>query len=188
MREKARLEAEHQKMLAEAAQRKADLEARLYVLQRESSATAASAEAAVYKAAAEIETEPHEDLAQVALECTNKYVQAHSLASNTQQHNPVVQQPPVTPHHVEFKANHVIPPAKTETLLCKLNITDEAIDETQRRHYSYQPPPPMSHAASFHDYSREAPVMTDLAKYLVRREMVSSGLLKFDDHPENYWA
>lgn len=27
-----------------------------------------------------------------------------------------------------------------------------------------------------------------LAKYLMRREMVSSGLLKFDDQPENYWA
>lgn len=60
-REKARLEAEHQKMLAEAAQRKATLEAKLYVLQRESSATAASAEAAVYEAAAEIKAEPLED-------------------------------------------------------------------------------------------------------------------------------
>lgn len=33
------------------------------------------------------------------------------------------------------------------------------------------------------------PIQTsDLAKYLMRREMVSSGLLKFDDQPENYWA
>ena len=30
--------------------------------------------------------------------------------------------------------------------------------------------------------------MTDLAKYLIRKEVVSSGLLKFDDRPENYWA
>lgn len=28
---------------------------------------------------------------------------------------------------------------------------------------------------------------TDLAKYLIHKEMVSSGLLKFDDRPENYW-
>ncbi|XP_057186955.1 uncharacterized protein LOC130552601 [Triplophysa rosa] len=28
----------------------------------------------------------------------------------------------------------------------------------------------------------------DLTRYLLRREMVSSGLLKFDDHAENYWA
>lgn len=29
---------------------------------------------------------------------------------------------------------------------------------------------------------------SDLTKYLIRREMVSSGLLIFDDCPENYWA
>ncbi|KAK7921993.1 hypothetical protein WMY93_008895 [Mugilogobius chulae] len=34
------------------------------------------------------------------------------------------------------------------------------------------------------DYSSEN---TGLTKYLMRREMVSSGLLKFDDQPENYW-
>jgi len=28
----------------------------------------------------------------------------------------------------------------------------------------------------------------DVTKYLIRREMLSAGLLKFDDHPENYWA
>lgn len=37
------------------------------MLQRESSATAASAEAAVYEVAAEIKAEPVQDLAQVAL-------------------------------------------------------------------------------------------------------------------------
>ena len=30
--------------------------------------------------------------------------------------------------------------------------------------------------------------MTDLAEYLICKEVVSSGLLKFDDRPENYWA
>lgn len=29
---------------------------------------------------------------------------------------------------------------------------------------------------------------TDLAKYLMRREMIRSGLFRFDDRPENYWA
>ena len=33
-----------------------------------------------------------------------------------------------------------------------------------------------------------APQTPDLAQYLIRREMVSSGLLAFDDRPENYWA
>lgn len=48
MRKKAQIEAEHQKVQAEA-----EVEDSLYVLQK--SATAASAEAAVYKAAAEME-------------------------------------------------------------------------------------------------------------------------------------
>lgn len=30
--------------------------------------------------------------------------------------------------------------------------------------------------------------MSDIAKYLVLWELVHSGLSKFDDHPENYWA
>lgn len=30
------------------------------------------------------------------------------------------------------------------------------------------------------------PQMPDLAQYLMRKEMVSSGLLAFDDRPENY--
>lgn len=30
--------------------------------------------------------------------------------------------------------------------------------------------------------------MNNLTKYLIRREMVSSGLLKFDNRPENYWG
>lgn len=40
------------------------------------------------------------------------------------------------------------------------------------------PRPPNIHSAA----------TSDLAKYLMRREMVSSGLLKFDNQPENYWA
>lgn len=37
-------------------------------------------------------------------------------------------------------------------------------------------------------YSLSTPQTADLAQYLVRKEMVSSGLLAFDDRPENYWA
>ncbi len=58
MRKKAHIEAEHQRISAEAARCKAEVEASLYVLQKERTATAASAEAAVYEAAAEMEDEP----------------------------------------------------------------------------------------------------------------------------------
>ncbi len=30
--------------------------------------------------------------------------------------------------------------------------------------------------------------MSEIARYLARRELVNSGLFKFDDRPENYWA
>ncbi len=30
--------------------------------------------------------------------------------------------------------------------------------------------------------------MSDLARFLARRELINVGLTKFDDHPENYWA
>lgn len=42
----------------------------------------------------------------------------------------------------------------------------------------------MPSRAPLHDQSDT----TDLARYLIRKEIVSSGLLKFDDKPENYWA
>lgn len=84
MREKAQIEAEHQKILAETARHKAEVEASLYVLQKERGATAPSAEAAVYEAAAEMEEEPLEDVAQITPEDraqrTSEYVQTHSLA------------------------------------------------------------------------------------------------------------
>ncbi|XP_076869614.1 uncharacterized protein LOC143519746 [Brachyhypopomus gauderio] len=36
--------------------------------------------------------------------------------------------------------------------------------------------------------TREPQQAQDLARYLMRRELVSSGLLKFDDRPEHYWS
>lgn len=75
---------------------------------------------------------------------------------------------------------------------------------SQRKPYSYrelpdnlkptsndfQPPQPYQ-AQSFPMYNANqsrAVATTDLGKYLMRREVVSSGLLTFDDKPKNYWA
>ena len=52
---------------------------------------------------------------------------------------------------------------------------------------SYQPPQPQKGAAPRTEEPCSSST-TDLAKYLIRHEMISSGLLSFDDHPENYWA
>ncbi|XP_056388360.1 uncharacterized protein LOC130283182 [Hyla sarda] len=37
-------------------------------------------------------------------------------------------------------------------------------------------------------YSPDAARATEVARFLMRREIVSAGLMKFDDRPENYWA
>lgn len=195
MREKAHIEA-----------RKAEVEADLYVLQKEKSAIAASAEAAVYEAAAEVEEGPLKDLAQITLEDraqrTKEYVQTHSLLSHTQQQAPVPQLLPVTPpvsqlrpvappHAENFQrdALHSRPPAKTANILSStFGLKDEPVNDTRRADYSCHPQSPVPHASHPRDFACEAPQTTDLAKYLIRREMVSSGLLKFDDRPENYWA
>lgn len=180
---------------ADMMRQKAELEANLYVLQKRRSATAASAEAAVYEAAAELEEEPLEDLAQLTSENrvqrTSKYVETHSWLPHTQQHASVSQLQPGTFTHAESlqrNAVHGSTPGKVVNFLSNMSIKDEKIDDMGRADYSRCPPPPMSHASSHRDYAWEPPQMTGLAKYLVRREMVSSGLLKFDDHPENYWA
>lgn len=48
--------------------------------------------------------------------------------------------------------------------------------------------PPVSHSDRGNKYSSSTPQTHVLAQYLMRKEMVSSGLLAFDDCPENYWA
>lgn len=73
----------------------------------------------------------------------------------------------------------------------------------QRKSYSYRElshnvkqtsddfkPPQSYYTQSFPMYtsSPSAVAATDLGKYLMRQELVNSGLLKFDDKPENYWA
>lgn len=196
--EAARVQVSYAEKEADMMRQKAELEANLYVLQKRRSATAASAEAAVYEAAAEIEERPLEDLAQLTSEDrvqrTSEYVEMHSLLPQTQKHASVSQLQPGTFTHAESlqqNAVHSSTPGKVVNFLSNMSIKDEKIDDMgqmTRADYSPYPPPPMSHASSHREHAWEPPQMTDLAKYLVRREMVSSGLLKFDDCPENYWA
>ncbi|KAK7919305.1 hypothetical protein WMY93_010589 [Mugilogobius chulae] len=112
MKEKARIE-------AEAAQRKAELEANLYVLKTEKTATAASAEAAVYEAAAAMENDPLNDLGQIppqdTAQRTNEYVQAH-YAPDPQQEAPVLQQPPVTSSNAQRAPSPPPPPLSSSSL------------------------------------------------------------------------
>jgi hypothetical protein len=50
------------------------------------------------------------------------------------------------------------------------------------------PQPQPRPVTAFREDPPDSSGATDVMKYLIRREMVSSGLLKFDDHPKNYRA
>ena len=120
------------KLLAEAAHRKAEVEADLHRLQLEQEAEAASREADIYQAAAEWEDHQPLDLGdENRAQRTREYAGPHN--------NPTL---------------------------------------------SRYPPRPTSHPTS-EDYTNAPPPMPDFATYLIRREMVSSGLTQFDNRPEN---
>lgn len=198
MKEKARIVAENQKMLAEAAQRQAELEANLYVLKTEKNATAASAQAAAYEATAEMEGDHLDGFIEIPLQNTtqrtSEFVQAH-YALDPHQEAPVQSQPPVassnaaqatwSPPSEQVKW---YPLPNSEPKPYKPIIKDEVMCNTWNRKPTHCPPAPESYTSSLRDYACEPALMTDVTKYLVRREMVSSGLLKFDDCPQNYWA
>lgn len=52
----------------------------------------------------------------------------------------------------------------------------------------WPPAPTYNAGASMHSASHGEAEMSDLARFLARCELINSGLTKFDDHPENYWA
>lgn len=189
MREKAQVEAEHQRILAETAWHKTEEEASLYVLEKERSATANLAEVVVYEAATEMEEEPLRDFFQMASEDqaqrTSKYMQTHSFVPHAEQ-APVSQQLLTTPTHVEILQHNAIATGhlvQTENILLHLVIKDEN-ESVLRTDHLHDPPFTQTCTTSLTDYSCEAPQIKDFAKYLVRREMVSSGVFRFDDHPE----
>ncbi|XP_056385784.1 uncharacterized protein LOC130281981 [Hyla sarda] len=57
---------------------------------------------------------------------------------------------------------------------------------SQVPHQPYQPQPYPEFTPR--KYSPDAARATEVARFLMRREIVSAGLMKFDDRPENYWA
>ncbi|KAK7930587.1 hypothetical protein WMY93_006982 [Mugilogobius chulae] len=149
-----------------------------------------------------MENDPFNDLGQIppqdTAQRTNEYVQAH-YAPDPQQEAPVLQQPPVTSSNAQRAPSPPPPPPSSSSLssdqvqwyplpnrvtsLSKPFIKNEVTCDTQNKAQTHNP-----HTSSPRDYACEATPVTDITKYLVRREMVSSGLLKFDDCPENYWA
>ncbi|XP_061885884.1 uncharacterized protein LOC133636154 isoform X3 [Entelurus aequoreus] len=175
---------------------KARLEATLHALEKEGEAQAAAAEAAVMEdAAARLETTVehyiHLPSLQSAHERTAEYIRKHS-------------EPSIEPSDKE--------PREINTNDIKLDegMNKVKIKESDRQHESvptvskdFQPQrPPENSAHNIPMYTTPSTVhnqyyspaqyhsndTNELAKYLVRSQLLTSELTKFDDKPENYLA
>ncbi|KAJ8015814.1 hypothetical protein DPEC_G00000260 [Dallia pectoralis] len=183
LKEKARIEEQQQRTLAEAERNKADVEADLKVLQSEREAAAASKKAEVYEAAADLGEERRSNFGEEErAQRTREYVQNHTPTNNAQQSFPESQHAPIelisplyqfqTPHHHGSYPQHA----------------GTSFERQQNRATQRQPATVPTPRVSSEGHTHMPPQMPDFATYMIRREMVSSGLTQFDDRPENYWA
>lgn len=174
MKQKADLEATMLKQ-------KADYDASLHLLQCERAAAAAEAEATAYEEveSGELGKEPiveEEPLSSV--QRTSEYVRQQSQL------------------FMELPSKHVPVDTfdktvdKIETHNVKPDIEQENQNKTKWAYNGIKEEPPITqHTANpERRYIPEPQGTQDLARYLIRREMVSAGLLRFDDKPENYWS
>ena len=164
---------------------KAELEASLHVLRSQKMAAAA---AAAYEEE-EIESgekryEPYVlGKPSTAYERAGDYVQQHSAMFGGEQSPPLHAQldayrpPPSTPAPLDF---HRLPQRYAEAVVH--TKPKPRVSNIKKE----QPPPPLSSPNL--GPSPEPQPAQDLARYLMRRELVSSGLLQFDDRPEHYWS
>ncbi|XP_053555350.1 uncharacterized protein LOC128645998 [Bombina bombina] len=196
--EAAKCKAETARCEAETAQRKAELEANMHVLKIQRAAVAASAEAAVYEAAAELEEEPLQDFAEItthdSVQRTQEYVQNHALDQDKTEHAPIQHMSSIMPQFPDStylqstpSIPDLHPPSQTDTA----NVSTPRVRFQESRGYADPQYPSHymdSHISPLRNSTLGTSETTDLAKHLIRRELVSTGLLTFDDRPENYWA
>lgn len=149
------------------------------MLEIEKKAAAAMAKAEVLEAAAAVEQEKGESLKssvppQVIRQRTMEYVQhqtqlkSHPAEEGTPQVKLTAKAPSFTPRK----------PTSSPPVLSKMYVEEETFDPP--REYVE----PNSHHAP---HNSDAP-MADFARFLARRELITTGLFKFDDTPENFRA
>ncbi|XP_076131007.1 uncharacterized protein LOC143112609 [Alosa pseudoharengus] len=194
--------------------KKASIEASLHVLKQEKEATAASKEAAIFEeaAAALILTDIDSlgELQDLALEDpmkrTKDYVETQPFDTDAPQELQGAMPLPRTVNTqpssnkaqdslyesvMEENERRLItgdcygPPPAPKVFLPKQKYSPVTPD-TKKKNTTATPP--ASHSERCYKYSPPTPQTNVLAQYLMRKEMVSSGLLAFDNSPENYWA
>lgn len=209
--EAARMQASFAKKEAEMMVEQATLKAKMHILQKEKDAATATAEEAVFAAAVDnAETDSRHDIdlplsPSNAARRTSEYVLQHSRSSSGHMSKHTCAQPAVkkveqeiSNLRIENEDTHLqtaykdvniqpvnatqhtpanVPPVKIQ----KKRLLDPTVNSTYQRQPAQQRWVP--------DISFEQTTPTpDVAKYLMRREVITSGLMEFDDHPENYWA
>ncbi|XP_034002065.1 uncharacterized protein LOC117495103 [Trematomus bernacchii] len=170
----AEKEADVMKQKADLEKQKADFDASLHLLQCQRAAAAAEAEAAVYEEAdaesVKLSREPIVEGERFsAVQRTSKYVQAQSqyTCSGT--------------HHTQVAVEAQERKIKTFEPPQAKSVYKDLKNEPTSNTYPHSTP---KHA----DQQYESQSAQDFARYLIRKEMVSAGLLQFDDKPENYWS
>ncbi|TKS65719.1 hypothetical protein D9C73_028275 [Collichthys lucidus] len=184
MKQKAELE-------ANALRQRAELEASLHLLSCQKNAAVREAEAAAYEE--EQESESGEKLCGPdvperplnAAERASNYVQQHAQLFHRQ---PQPLQPPPVELQGTFGHRDAGPrPAVHQHPM--LNVTNIKREEPRVRSSPRAYPNNLQpHTNTQRVTPQEPQPAQDLARYLMRRELVSSGLLKFDDRPEHYWS
>lgn len=171
---------------------KAALEADLEALAYEREAEAARVEAEVLEAAVAMGNDDVQSLRsvvspQVIRQRTEEYLQCQSQVSV---------QSSALPHHHEMQLTVNSPPCQSApgTVEVKPPLTDFRPSAHEPVHAAEQSPTPKPSHSPHRQHDQppplrpDSPPMIDFAKFLARRELVTTGLTKFDDSPENFRA
>lgn len=167
--------------------KKADLEASLHLLKSQNAV--ALVEAAAYEEAIEsgelVEKPQVPEQPLSPAERTSDYVQ--KLSQVCLEDIPVkVEQPEHFRKASEYSEipkvdiQHSWQPAGQFTSKIDHTLRDTPTDQAYFRKWSQYP------VKTEKEFPQDLSTGSDLTRYLIRKEMVSSSLLKFDDHPENY--
>nr|XP_054587010.1 uncharacterized protein LOC129152514 [Nothobranchius furzeri] len=169
----------YSKRQLEIKKQQANLEMDLQILEIEKKAAAAKVKAEVLEAAAAVEQDKGESLKssvppQVTRQRTMEYVQhqsqlkSHPAEEATPQVKLTAKAPSFTPRE----------PTCSPPVLSKMYTEEE----------TFGPPREYVEPKSHHAPHNSDTPMADFAKFLARRELITTGLFKFDDNPENFRA
>lgn len=190
MKQRAELEASTLKQ-------KADLDASLHLLNCQKAAATAEAEAIAYEEAeiqsGEFSRPQYAEFEPVsAAQRTSEYVQEQSELLFPNTHHDAVETPEKNENENDVKdSTQIANPVTTNIQTNPPPVNRETKQEPTVNTYvtnTHLPNIPKHSTNLSYNYMPEPNNAQEFAKYLIRKELVSTGLLQYDDKPENYWA